>query len=234
MPEEQQKIKYPGFLNKVWHDPIWSKVIYTGIILLLGLLYSFIVTVFKNISLKQALIDTIYFDLKLYLVFIFVSIGLLSYGLIYRFRQKRNKRIGNFDVEQPIGNFTFRELYNALLTTTINTPIKVLQTGFSEPKINLLTLFVLYQRQLNRGIEWSHDHFTYYDLGPTLMTYGLTEKTPTKNKLDSIGSDMIQTSQIGYDFYALLERWRIHNDLLQKETLVNTDTGNTLKKETKE
>ena len=222
MSKEKEKIKYPGFLNKLWYDPIWSKVIYSAIIFLIGLIYSFFITIFKDISAKRAFLETINYSLKLYVIFIIVAAGLILYGIIYRIRQKRNRHIGNFDVEQRVGDFSFRELYNALLTNKTETPVEVLRTGFKESAIDLLSLFILYQRQLNRGMEWNHDFYTYYDLGPMLMTYGLVEKTPTTNKQDSIGSDMIQTSKVGYEFYALLERWRVHNDWLLKEELIKT------------
>lgn len=220
---DKKKIEYKSLIHRMWNDQVLSQLISVGLLSLLTLLYSFFVTIFKNISFQQALIDTLTFKLELYKILIFIAVVVTISILIYKWQKKRNKKIGKFDVEQKVGNFTFRELYNALLTHKINTPSYLMGAG-TENKTDLLVLFILYQRQLNLGSEWEHDHFTHYILGPTLMTYGLTEKAPTTNKLDSIGSDMIQTSKVGYEFYALLERWRVYNDEIMKDDVTKTDT----------
>ena len=221
MTETKEKIKYPGFLNKIWHDPVWGKVIYAVLLFLAGLLYSFIATLSKEISFYDAFIDTINFSLPLYVIFIILTLAVIAYGIAYKIRQKRKRHIGKFDVEQKVGNFTFRELHNALLTHEMEAPIEMLKF-LQGRKIDLLTLFILYQRQFNLGIEWEGDHFSYYTLGPTLMSYGLTEKAPTKNKLDSIGSDIIQTSKIGLKFYAMLESFRVYNDENMKDDITQS------------
>jgi hypothetical protein len=230
MSETKEKIKYPGFLNKIWHDPVWWKVIYAGFIFLAGLIYSFIATLSKEISFYNAFIETINFSLPLYVIFIILTLAVIIYGIVYKIRQKRKRHIGKFDVEQKVGEFTFRELHNALLTHKMEAPMEMLKY-LQGNQIDLLTLFVLYQRQFNLGIEWEGDDFSYYTLGPTLMSYGLTEKAPTKNKLDVIGSDIIQTSKIGLEFYAMLERFRVYNDETMKDDI--TQSGEP-KKPTKE
>ena len=98
-------------------------------------------------------------------------------------------------------------------------------------KGNLLTLFILYQRQFNLGVEWEGDTYLYYTLGPTLMSYGLTEKALTKNKLDSIGNDIIQTSKVGLEFYAMIERFRIYNDENMKDDITQSGEPKKPKKE---
>lgn len=228
---EKKKIEYKGLFQRLWNDQVLSQLISVGILSLLTLLYSFFVTVFKDISFLQALTDTLIFRFELYKILIFIAVAVSVSILIYKWRQKRNKRIGKFDIEQKVGNFTFRELYNALLTHKIETPMNLMGPGMDR-EIDLLILFILYQRQLNLGSEWQHDHFTHYTLGPTLMTYGLTEKVPTTNKLDSVGSEMIQTSKIGYEFYALLERWRVYNDEIMKDDITITNEEQTKQKST--
>ena len=146
------------------------------------------------------------------MIFFILAAGLLIYGIIYRVRQKRKRHIGKFDVEHKVGEFSFRELYNALLTHKIGLPVS-LKSEFEDGKLDLLTLFVLYQRQLNKGIDWEmggdQGIFLYHVLGPTLMSYGLTELTENRNKADSLGLESIVTSKTGYSFYALMERWRV-------------------------
>jgi len=221
MSETKEKIKYPGFLNKIWHDPVWGKVIYAGFIFIAGLVYSFIATLSKKISFNDSFIQTINYSLPLYVIFIILAIAIIVYGVIYKIRQKRKRHIGKFDVEQKIGNFSFRELHNALLTHEMEAPMGMLKF-LQGNKIDLLTLFILYQRQFNLGVEWEGDTYTYYTLGPTLMSYGLTEKAPTKNKLDSTESDIIQTSKVGLEFYAMLERFRVYKDENMQDDLTQS------------
>jgi len=220
---DKQKIKYKGIIQRIWADPVLSQLISVGLLSLLTVLYSLCQTLFKDISFVQALKDTLTFQFELYKILISLAIAVTIYVLSYRWRQKQKRRIGQFDVEQRVGNFSFRELYNALLTHKIDTPMNLMGPGM-ESQIDLLTLFILYQRQLNLGAEWEHDHFTHYILAPTLMTYGLTEKAPTTNKLDMVGSDLIQTSKVGFEFYALLERWRVYNDEIMKDDVTKTET----------
>lgn len=221
MSETKEKIKYPGLLNKIWHDPIWGKVIYAGFIFIAGLIYSLIATLSKEISFYDAFVETLNFELPLYVIFIIIVITIIAYGIIHKIRQKRKRHIGKFDVEQKVGNFTFRELYNALLTHEIQAPLDMLKY-LQGNKINLLTLFIIYQRQFNLGVEWEGDNFLYYTLGPTLISYGLSEKAPTKNKLDEMGIDIIQTSKIGIEFYAMIERFRVYNDENMKDDITQS------------
>src|SRR5690554_5908044 len=122
MNETKEKIKYPGILNKLWHDPIWGKLIYTGILFILGLLYSFFTTIFKEISFVNAFVETLNICIPIYLIFIIIALAFIIYEILNKIRQKRNKHIGIFDVEQEVGNFKFRELYNALLTHNLDVP----------------------------------------------------------------------------------------------------------------
>ena len=43
-----------------------------------------------------------------------------------------------------------------------------------------------------------------------------------KNKGDHLGLDIIQTSLVGYEFYSLLERWRVYRDELMKDDIMST------------
>ncbi len=208
---ENQKIKEKGLLYKIWNDQVFSQIISVILLSLLTVLYSFFQSIFSDISFKEALINALTFKIELYKLLIFISLTVIFLIIIYKIRKKRNKKIGRFDVEQKVGLFSFRELYNALLTHKIKTPSGLLEHGAEETS-ELLKLFIFYQQNLNIGVQWDHDHYTYYTLGPALMSYGLTEKVPTTNKLDSVGSEMIQTSQIGYEFYSLIEKWRVYND----------------------
>lgn len=216
----KEKIKYPGLLNKFWYDPIWSKVLYSLIIFLAGLIYTFIATLFKDRSFKDVFWEVINFDVKVYVIFIVLAVSILLWGILHKIQKRRNAKIGKFDVEQKIGYFTFRELYNAMITHQLEAPIELRKPGVIY--IDLLTLFTLYQRQLNMGARWEHDTFTYYVLGSTLMSYGLTEKVPTTDKDDTLGMDIIQTSPVGFEFLSMLERFRVYNNLNMEDDITKT------------
>ena len=204
----KEKIEFKGFFSRAWTDPVLSQVIAVGII---TLTYSFIQTVLKDISLVDAIKETLLFKFEVYKFLLSILFVVIVYIIVYRYRLKSKSKIGLFNIEQKVGYFTFRELYNALLNHEIKAPIDIM--GYiGKEQVDLLFLFTLYNKTFNKGIEWEHDAYLYYTLAPTLMSYGLIEKVPSTSKLDTTGSLVYQTSQIGFEFYALLERFRIHND----------------------
>lgn len=215
----ETKIKEKKFFQKIWADPVLSKVISVFIVAILTILYSFIESIFEKISFKEALINTLNFKIEVYKFLIFAIISIVISVGYYYWRRKRKKTFGNFDIEHKVGNFTFRELYNALLTHKIKTDYEIPE----KDELDILNLFIIYQRPLNMGIDWESQDFLYYKLGPLLMSYGLTEKIPTTNKTDPTESEMIQTSKVGYEFLASLERWRIYNDSLSYEKEIKTN-----------
>lgn len=220
----KQKIQYKGILKKIWYDPVLSKIISVGILAFIAFLYSIFQALYSNISFREALYLIFSYKIPLYVVLIIALLAILIYYILYRVRLK--KRIGKFDIEQKVGNFTFRELYNALLTHKMDRHPNLNMPGI-DTSMDLLTLFFSYQKMLNLGVEWEGDHFTYYHLCPTLMTYGLVEKVPTTNKTDVIGNEMCQTSKIGYEFFALLEKWRVYNDdSIEDEIIASNETNN--------
>lgn len=85
----KEPIKYPGFINKLWYDPIWSKVIYAAIIALIGLIGSFFVTIFNEISLKDVLYNTLTFSIPLWIILVILFTSLLIYGIIYKVRKRK-------------------------------------------------------------------------------------------------------------------------------------------------
>lgn len=210
-----EPIKYKSFIKQLWTDPVWSKVISAGIIIFIGFVYSLFQTLLKDISLLQVLKDTLNFKIELWKIFLTIFGVLISYAVYYKWRQMKNKKIGKFNTEEPVGNFTFRELHNSLLTHKIDSPISLRSQEFGN-QLDLMTLFVLFQRQLNIGVSWDQPGdqgiFLYHNLGPTLMSYGLTEKAPEKNKADSLGLDIIQTSIVGQKYLSMVEKWRLFND----------------------
>lgn len=207
---KEDTLKYKGKFEKLWTNPVWSKVISAGIIALITVIYSIVKTAFEDISLYDAIIKVLNFKIEVYLYLIFSILSIAIYFIINFIRKKINKRHLGFELDQRIGNFTFRELHNALLTHMIETPERL---SYNAPTtIDLLTVFKIYARIFNQGVQWEDDMDTYYKIGPTLMSYGIIEKVPTTNKSDTIGMEMLQTSKIGYEFLAMLEKWRVYNN----------------------
>lgn len=207
---KEDTLKYKGKFEKLWTDPVWSKVISAAIIALVTILYSIGKTAFENKSLFDSIVKVLNLEIKVYLYLLFSFISIFIYFLINFFRNKLNKRHLGFELDQKVGNFTFRELHNALLTHIIETPSSLKQGA--PDMIDLLTVFKIYARIFNQGVQWEDDMDTYYKIGPTLMSYGIIEKVPTTNMSDVIGMEMLQTSKIGFEFLAMLEKWRVYND----------------------
>ncbi|CAA9203281.1 hypothetical protein FLACOL7796_04680 [Flavobacterium collinsii] len=226
---KEDTLKYRGKFEKIWTSPVWSKVISAAIIATITVLYSIVKTAFENISIYDATIKVLNFEIEVYLYLIFSIFSIAIYFIINFIRKKINKSHLGFELDQKIGNFTFRELHNALLTHIIETPER-LGTYNTPPTIDLLTVFKIYARIFNQGVQWEDDTDTYYKIGPTLMSYGIIEKTPTTNKLDKIGMEILQTSKIGYEFLAMLEKWRVYNNDEFEESELQIITDNQKKK----
>lgn len=220
--DSTQKIKEKNYFIKIWSDPVLSKVISVLILSVLTILYSFLSSIFEKISFRDALLNTLTYKFELYKILIFLIITIVLFIGLYYLRKKRKNTVGKFDIDQKVGSFTFRELYNALLTHKID----VFHELPPKKELDLLNLFIMYQRPLNMGVDWEYQDFLYYTLGPVLMSYGLTEKIPTTNKSDVTESEMIQTSNVGYEFLAMIERWRVYNDTLSIEKDMKTGKKN--------
>lgn len=61
-------------IQKIWKDPVWSKVISVGIIALITFIYTLASSVFNNISIGQSLKNI--FDIKIRLIYI---VGILIF-----------------------------------------------------------------------------------------------------------------------------------------------------------
>jgi hypothetical protein len=224
-----EKIKYPGLLNKLWYDPIWSKVIYVSIIALVGFVWTLVRTLWAEKSFYEVMMETLTYQLRLYTILIVVAISLLIYGFLVWYRSKKSKKDGVFDVTQKVGNYTFRELHNALLSYEVRTPIDMIRGGGPDaPRyIDLLTCFRVYIRVFNTGVDWDMTaHDLYHTIGPHLMSYGLIEQVKTDRDRNPLDQPILQTSKVGFEFYALLERFRVYNERLEreKEGALNTAT----------
>ncbi len=188
----------------IWKDPVWSKVIATGLIFIIAYIWA----KFSKFSLADIWDYVIVIlSIKVPIYFILSIIGLVYIIiLIIRFFKPKDN-IGN----EPMGNFTFKELY--LILQNQNLPFGTHSMSFSgtpPPQDDLLTLFHLYMPYLNSGvtIERPHDDggYLYGILCPKLIGYGLVDKIEVKNNELNIIEIIYKSSELGKKFYSFVEK----------------------------
>jgi hypothetical protein len=197
--------KIRNAIIKVWKDPVWSKVISAGIILLIATIW----TKYSNYSSQQVFdffILVITYKLPIFAFLSLLGLYFLTNVLITLFRKKPDPIW-----DEQVGNYKFKELYQIL--SSQNLPIGTVGMSFSgrkPPDNDLLTLFHVYSGYFNKGIDLNSNvgdgGYLYGVLAPKLLGYGLLDKIESKNlKIDVIDTKY-QTSEVGYKFYALLEK----------------------------
>lgn len=195
---------WDGFL-KIWKDPVWSKVISAGIILLIATIW----TKYSNYS-GQDVYDFFILLLAYKLqVFVFLSIIGLYFltKLLIRLFKKKIDPIW----DEQVGNYKFKELYQIL--SSQNFPVGTVGmrwAGRKPPEDDLLTMFHTYITFFNRGLNLDDNledgGYLYGVLAPKLVGYGLLDKIETKNLQIDVMDIKYQTSEFGHKFYALLEK----------------------------
>jgi hypothetical protein len=190
---------------KIWKDPVWSKVISAGIILLIATIW----TKYSNYSSQQVydfLILILTYKLP---IFVFLSIIGLYFltKLLVRLFKKKNDPIW----DEQVGNYKFKELYQIL--SNQNYPVGTVGMGWSgqkPPEDDLLTMFHNFITYFNRGLKLDDNiddgGYLYGVLAPKLVGYGLLDKIETKNLQIDFIDIKYQTSEVGKKFYALLEK----------------------------
>lgn len=216
-PNQEELINTSGknrFL-KIWGDPVFSKVIATGILFLMPIVSAFIIKFLEDKSIINLFTGFLELKIELYILLLIVIALTASYFIYLKYFQKRNQAKEMF-MNQKIGHYRLGELNNILLTTYLDLPSQLIfQVGMKD--MDLLTLFQIYIPMYNMGVDWNHpaddSGFIYYRLGPKLISYGLCHKVPSiKNQGGELDSYDIETSENGYQFFAMIERLaRIEN-----------------------
>jgi hypothetical protein len=198
-----------NILFKLWNDSVISQIIASGILILIPVFTAFIVKFLDYKNVKTLFRDFLRLEVKLYILLLISIILILLYFLYLKFIKNKNVVEKNI-LNEKVGFYRFGDLNNILLTTEIELPDELaFKAGTNN--LNLLTAFEIFLPYFNSGIDWDHPtsegSFIYYNLGPTLMSYGLCEKIPSlSNNTDgNINSYEFQTSTNGYKFFALLE-----------------------------
>ncbi len=190
---------------KIWKDPVWSKVISAGIILLIATLW----TKYSNYSSQQ--VYDFFICLLTYKLPIFVFLSIIGLyfltKLIIRLFKKKTDPIW----DEQVGNYKFKELYQILQNQ--NYPIGtngMNWSGQKPPEDDLLTMFHTFITFFNRGLNLDDNledgGYLYGILAPKLVGYGLVDKIETKNLQIDVMDIKYQTSEVGHKFFALLEK----------------------------
>jgi hypothetical protein len=191
---------------KIWRDPVWSKVIAAGILGAIALLWAKL----TNHSWKEIyyfIISSLSFKLP---VFLFLSVFAL-YFIIAKCIQLLKKRKDAFWNEQ-MGNYTFKELYNILLTTTMPVSTNGMKvTGRQAPNDNFLLLFRVYYTALNTGVgiedNMQDSGYLYSVFAPQMVGFGLVEVyQKPDNNLPEVSDNAYRTSELGHRFHASLNK----------------------------
>jgi hypothetical protein len=190
---------------KIWKDPVLSKVISVGIIVLIATLW----TKYSNYS-SQQVYDFSICILKYKLpIFVFLSIIGLYFltKLIIRLFKKKTDPIW----DEQVGNYKFKEMYQILQNQ--NYPIEtngMNWSGQKPPEDDLLTMFHTFITFFNRGLNLDDNledgGYLYGILAPKLVGYGLVDKIESKNLQIDVMDIKYQTSEVGHKFFALLEK----------------------------
>ena len=212
--------KFWNLVLKTWKDPVWSKVISAGIILLIATLWA----KYSNYSAKQIynfIISFLTYKLPIFVFLSLISLYFLT-KLVIRLFKKKTDPIW----DEQVGNYTFKELYQIL--SSQNLPVSTIGMGWAgrkPPEDDLLTLFHINSIFFNRGLKLDNDFgdggYLYGVLAPKLVGYGLIDKIETKNLKIDVMDVKYQTSEMGHKFFALLE----------KSVFLNQKTQNNFKKE---
>ncbi|MEG2103314.1 MAG: hypothetical protein RRY99_17595, partial [Flavobacterium sp.] len=89
---KEEPLKYKGKFEKLWTDPVWSKIISATIIAIVTILYSIVQTAFENVSIYDAYLKVMNFKIEVYIYLVFSIISIGIYFLINFIRKKINKK----------------------------------------------------------------------------------------------------------------------------------------------
>ena len=159
---------------KIWKDPVWSGVISTGILALIVLVWAK-VTNHTWAEVYGFVIGVLSFKLPIYLFLSIIGLYFIVKLCVKLFKKRKDPLW-----DEQMGNYTFKELYNILITETFPvTTMRMQMSGMPAPIDNLLILFRIYYTYLNKGIDFDDNiedgSYLYSVLSPRLVGYGLVE-----------------------------------------------------------
>lgn len=197
--------KIRNFISKIWKDPVWSKVISTIIILII----TTVIMKLSNYSFKDILNLLITF--LLYKIPVFIFLSLISIYLIIKLIIRFFKNKPDPLWAEQVGNYTFKELYNILSNRKLNIRTNGMKWSNKYPsEDSLLLQFHTFALIFNTGLDIDNHledgGYLYGVVAPALLGYGLLDKIESQNiNLETV-TTKFQTSEMGYRFFALLEK----------------------------
>ena len=207
--------KLKTWIIAVWKDPVLSKVI-SAIIIASG------ITIWAKVERKSIhdiynlVINGLSFKIPIYFVLSLFGI-ILIYQLLKKYFSKKTDPLQN----EKIGHFTFTGLFNILVDSRIDYGTRGMEwSGQKAPEDNLLSQFDKYSPILNRGVDMdSHLEDSGYIFGvlcPNLLRYGLVTKVDTFDTDIKMNLVKYHTSDDGYKFLALLEKYHFNYNRRKK------------------
>lgn len=157
--------------NKIWYDPVLSKVIAVVLCGILAIIWAFIKSIKANANFFNELLSILVINIQLYALFI---AALLIFG-VWFFIGKKNKSTAKEQYlrqlrETIIGNYNFGELYELLL-----------QSGFYKADTasiqdqNLLSHFMVNIESFRNGVPVIQNEYLS-ELGREILPYHLITK----------------------------------------------------------
>ena len=205
MNKSKEENKIWKFIRKIWKDSVWSKLIATGLIILITSIWTRY-SIYSLNDIYTFIIKGLTYTIP---VFVFLSIIGLYFLIKLVIKLFRKKKDPIWD--EQVGNYKFKELY-AILSNQ-NYEVGTVGMGYSgrkPPKEDLLTLFYTYSPLLNKGINLDDNlkdgGYLYGVLAPKLVGYGIVNKIESKNLQIDVIDVKYETSEIGHKFFALLEK----------------------------
>ena len=223
MKEEKKTLELPipskTSFEKIWVDPVYSKVISVAFVAIAAAIWEFVKGIIDKKTLFQALDKVWHSEIRVVGLLAFLIIILVIYASIKVIGGKEVVETDDFDTNQSLGNLSFKQLYNLLLSHHITVPKETLSDKSKDVKASLLVLFTEGMKYFNVGTKTEDDQVSKMFLkniaGPLLLSYGLVNLI-----IDSKGQKSLITSDVGYRFFALLQQYKLKNGIqLEKSSL---------------
>jgi hypothetical protein len=205
--------KIKEIVLKIWKDPVWSKVISAGILGLIALLWAKLTHHSWN-EIYLLIINVLSFKVPIFVTLSVIAVILAVLKGIQYFRRRKDPFW-----DEPMGNYTFKELYNILLTQRMPaTTVGMQISGRAAPNEDLLFLLRLYHIYLNKGIGIADNiqdgGYLYSIFAPLMVGYGLVEVyDKPDDQLPEVTDPAYRTSALGYKFHASLNKLILADDM---------------------
>lgn len=202
-----------------WKDPVWSKVISTGIISLCGIVGTGALLVWKAIDPKafkrfmSLVLEYLTGSLTFPIWFVLAAIGLIVLLFFLtraaiRFPRKQQNKVAmrNPVWDEQVGKHSFEELYNLLATQRLRVQTNYMRlNGVAAPEETLLEQFLAFYDAFRKGIpygekmilrfmgevEMNDGGYVPEVLAPKLMEYDLLVTSSLDHKV--AGQDKVFT-----------------------------------------